>query len=132
MSVSTIDGYDARMGQVVAEMSVISEAGAAQLGDIIHGGERDRSPRGPRRSLADDHAERYRQAAGPMSRRQALQDAETALIRARISPRRQYVPGTLEWKVAIARAEGSVERVSIVYGCSRQTVYRLRAQLGIS
>lgn len=121
---------DRRMAQVVAEMTVISEAGAAQLGDLIHGGEKNQAPKGPRESMAEEHARAYEAAPGPVSRREALREAEDALIRARLSPRRQFVPGTLEWRVAIARAEGSIEEVSIVYGCSRSTVYRLREQFG--
>ena len=121
---------DQKMAQVLAEMSVLAEAPGAKHGDIVHGGEREQAPRGPDRTLCELHAERYRRAGGPVSRAQALRDAERALVEVRVSPTAGHglTPETLEWRVAIARAEGSVEMVAHRFGVARSTVYRCRAQ----
>lgn len=118
---------DQRMRQVLAEMETISEAGAAQLGDLIHGGEPNRAPKGPKVSLAEEHRRAYMDANGPTSRCAALQAAEDALINARHAPRRELVSGTLEWRVAIGDDPRPVRTVAIVYGVTEAHVYKMRA-----
>lgn len=120
---------DARMRQVLAEMEVISEAGGIQLGDVIHGGSPDRSPKGPRLGMAEEHRLAYRHANGPISREAVLEAAEIALTNARYAPKRDLVANTLEWRIAIARDLRPARVVAQVFGVSRQHVYRMRAQI---
>lgn len=118
---------DQRMRQVLAELEVLSEAGAAQLGDVVHGGTPNRAPKGPKLSLADEHRRAYRRANGPTSRRAALQAAEEALTNARYAPRRELVSGTLEWRVAIGDDPRPVRVVAQVFGVTEAHVYRMRS-----
>lgn len=116
-----------RMIVVLRQMAVLSEASGAQLGDTIHGGEKNNAPKGPRGSMAEYHARCWRRAKGTLARADALSNAEAALINARYAPRRSMVSGTLEWRLAIARDPRPAPVVAEVYGVSRQHVYRLRA-----
>jgi hypothetical protein len=120
---------EARMRQILSELAVTAEAAGVKLGDIIHGGEPDRSPHGPRCTLAEYHGRRWRRARSHEARCEALTAAQEALINAHHAPRRSLVAGTLEWRVAIARDPRRAEVVAQVYGVSRGHVYYCRKAL---
>lgn len=117
---------EARMRLTLLKLSVISEASGVRLGDVIHGGTPDRSPRGPHSSIAEYHRRVWRRAHSHEARCEALRGAQSAYIRARYAPRRSNVPGTLEWRLAIARDPRPAPVVAEVYGVSLRHVYNLR------
>lgn len=117
---------DARMRQVLVEMGVISEASSTRLGDVVHGGEPDRSPKGPRVSMAAFHARAYRRARGPLAKAEALDVAEKALTNARYAPKRTNIAGTLEWRLAIGDDPRPAKVVAEVYGVAIEHVYYCR------
>jgi hypothetical protein len=55
------------MHQVLSELAVTAEATGVKLGDTIHSGEPDRSPHGPRCTLAEYHGRPWCRAR-PMRR----------------------------------------------------------------
>jgi hypothetical protein len=118
-----------RMQLTLIRMVLISEGKTTKLGDVIHGGDPDRSPRGPRSSMAEYHRRQWRRARSHEARAEALQAAEKALINARYAPRRSLVSGTLEWRLAIARDPRPAAIVAEVYGVSRGHVYYCRNAL---
>lgn len=121
---------DARMRQIIAEMSVISEARGQQFGDIIQGGnEPSRAPKGPRSSMAQYFARAWRRAHSVQQRQETLEEAEKALHNARHAPKRELVVGTTEWRRAIADDPQSAKEVSWTYGVSTQHVYHVRAEV---
>lgn len=123
-----IDELEQRMAQVIAQMSVLSEAGASRMGDVVHGGEPSNAPKGPKLSLGDWHREAWRRAKTAEKRAAALLAAESALIEARFSQRQKsrYVPNTQEQRVAIAWADGPAKVVARKFGCSERHVYNCR------
>ena len=112
------------MAQIIAQMSVLSEAGASHLGDVVRGGEPSNAPKGPRLSLADWHREAWRRK--PTT--ETLEAAEADLRQARFSKykKHQFVNGTLEQRIAIANEPGRVADVAEKFGCSVRHVYNMR------
>lgn len=120
---------DARMRQIITEMTVISEAAAQQFGEIVHGGECSNQPKGPRTSMAEYHARAWRRAHSPKQRSEALEAAERALHNAKHAPRRELLVGTTEWRLMIADDPQSAKEVGWTYGVSTQHVYNVRKQV---
>lgn len=122
------------MTQILADMSILSEVQAARAGDVIHGGEKHGAPRGPRESLHDQFARRYRNAPGPMSREACRREAELALesVRRMRAPKPSVDPdpehGSFYWKCRIADDVRPLEEIAQHYTVSRATIYRYRAK----
>lgn len=121
----TVD-VESSMRRVLMEMTVLSEASGAKLGDVVHGGEPNNAPKGPRSSMADYYGRRWRRARGALSRAEVLAEAQDALINAKYAPMRSMLVGTLEWRLAIARDPRPARIVANVYGVSMTHVYYLR------
>jgi hypothetical protein len=118
-----------RMQLTLIRMVLISEGKTTKLGDVIHGGDPDRSPRGPRSSMAEYHRRQWRRARSHEARLEALQEAEKALIRARYASRANSpLRDTLEWKRWVASDPRPAKVVAQVYEVSLSHVYYLRKQ----
>jgi hypothetical protein len=125
---------DGQMCQILAEMSVLSEAGAAQLGDVTHGGERDNSPRGCNEGLVDEYHRRYNGAWGDRGRREVIEAAVSSLEEAK----RMRVPvpdkdpdptpGSAMWKKWIANHPDTPGKLGTKLGLSRQYISKIREQ----
>jgi hypothetical protein len=117
------------MRNTIADLSIVSEASAGRIDrDRVHGGTRNNTPRGARRTLADIYWNAYESAEDSSERIDALERAKEALIAMKYGRDRTLTAGTLEWRQAIAADERPANVVAHVYGCSRQTVYRLRQE----
>lgn len=120
---------DSEMAQLLARMSVLSEvSGRGYDGIRVHGGEKSGAPSGPSKSLYDAFRRRWARAESPRAQRQTIEAAKKALTHAQHAPKREFVPNTLEWRVAIANDSREVDVVAEVYGCSRSYAYKLRHQ----
>lgn len=119
---------DSEMAQVLAQLSVLSEVSAPSYEPSVHGGTPDRSPKGPRESTFDVFRRKYAAARGDVTRSAVLEEAIQALRSARHARRGLLVPGTDEWRVAIANDPRTPEDVSHAYGCARSYVYELKKQ----
>jgi hypothetical protein len=123
---------DRLMAQLIAEMSVTSEVRASHMtGDMIHGGNPDRSPRGPSRGMADEYRDRYNNAHKEESKKAVYDDAKRELMGLRLG-KRHAVRGTWEWKLAIGSDTRPAASVAYTYDCSLQYVYRLRNDIRAS
>jgi len=117
---------DAEMGQLLARMSVISEASAAKYdSERVHGGEPSRAPAGPSEGLYQEFTRRYLKAWSETAKRETIEDAQKALTHARYAPRRP-VRGTDEWRIAIGTDQRAAKDVAEIYGCTVQYVYAMR------
>lgn len=122
----TRDELDQKMAKIIARMSVISDAAAQRFGGVVHGGQPNNQPKGPRIGMADYHREAWRRARTPVQRAETFQAAKAALANARYAPRRTDTPGTLEWRLAIANAPQDAETVAQNFGISLAHVYNMR------
>jgi hypothetical protein len=118
------------MRQLLARMSVISEVPALNLDPsdrprVSTGRSAATPPRGSSQTMAGLWAGIYNRADSHERRCQVVRDAEDALSRVLLSPV-HLIPGTWEWRVAIARAQGTISEIARVYGCDRKQVYRIR------
>lgn len=96
--------------------------------EIVKGGERLNIPKSYG-NRAYEFMSRWRKAPSNTIRLKIIADLQDELRKATVRPIRDYHPGTLEWKVAIARDRRSDFTVAYAFGCSVKTVREARAEI---
>lgn len=71
----------------------------------------------------------YKAARGDKQKLRVCHEIKAAIIQAQYSPRNEFIHGTLEWKVAIARDKRSIYTVARVYRCSPEQARKAKLEV---
>lgn len=113
----------------LCEMILCAEGPAVAFDrEVVKGGERLNIPKSYG-NRAYEFLARWNRAPSNTIRLKIIADLQDELRRATVKPIRDYHPGTLEWKVAIARDRRSDHTVAYAFGCSIKTVREARTEI---